>query len=277
MGGNIMIDGFPPPTSYDVSSCDEERKKSYAEIYSILSVMNKNAIKEYGCPIFYSQEQFCGSSRYSMDINVYLVNRMNDVDILIDENIFEKNIDYDLDSCFFDLEPATTGFRFAGIKNHGKQTSVLVSVGDIVRQFDFVKVDRATSYENKFLHYADLGDRYAYIKGVHHKLLLNSIHKDWKFSITHGLKRRDNTDDYVGRCNPYDICSKLFVKYPNVKDLEKVWTFRGLVDLFIKYKTGFFKSNEDKIYIMNKFTDSCGNLKNVDSTFAINYLHRKFL
>lgn len=103
-------------------------------------------------------------------------------------------------------------YMVRGTTGHGQEISAVITDvnSDFPIQVDFQLVPEAGNVGWMFLHSAHWGDIQHKISGAFHKILLNAIGLDeWKFSITHGLRRRDGKEP-LGYIDQLDISIRLF-------------------------------------------------------------------
>ena len=197
---------------------------------------------------------------------------LGDVDVMFP-------IEYKKDLSFFFANQVLRDLVFndiEGHRGHGNEISLFVRGKNTKKlfQIDFEGVSFHLGKplpEEVFLHSSSLIDAKYEIKGVHHKLLLNAIAtvNSMKFSITHGLRFRDETIKRQWK-TPEEISTVLFPLYRNSAGYPgepvSVTSFVSLVCALSRY------SREERTAIYDKFIESCDRLGLVNSEPALNYL-----
>lgn len=269
MGGNVTIDGVKPePIKFDKKSVLTIRNK----INSFFEGLSDAFLTKHQWPLTV-EYPYVGSSAWFMDDVSILMNagiyQIGDIDIQIPtankewlrELLKHRNI--------------YGNWTIIGTKAHGNEISVLITsspymtyggtvlTGHNVHQIDFQFVDDPGSATQIFLHSSPWFDLINGFKGAHHKILLNAIGLDeYKFSITHGLRRRD-TEEVI----PLEQYGQALFSYYGIVNC---WSsFIELNSAIIKYL-----NKEKQVEIFNKFVDHCDSLKHLDSEKAIDYLRK---
>lgn len=277
-GGNIKVEGgeaapFPLTT--------RNRSKRQEDIHGALSDLHDQFHKETGQHLFGVNKSglrtgstYAGSTRSLMDRNLQhqdvaaAMPTVGDVDAQMHHE--HKN-----QMAKFLFPGRMIGkYHVVGTKKHGNEVSaVMKHANGEMHQFDFegVHTDPKTGEPTpgeQFLHSADFSDRQSGIKGLHHKVLLNSIASanNQKFSITHGLRSRDSGKDDPGLSDPEDVSTALFG--PNA-DHSKVHSFKGLSELIKKHVP-----KEQHAAIVQKFADSVAKMKGAKHDAAIAHLSK---
>lgn len=267
MGGNIKIGEYQAEPLAII-----DRSQTAFEIHNFLAaLMDLFAIKTNKY-IRINDSWYSGSTKHLMDANISneaftrYKPYIGDIDVQFPLHLREEFENFMCDGRCVYL------YVVRGMKRHGNETSFLLghNFDKYVIQFDFEFVENPGSEEAQFLHSADWGDIMLGIKGVHHKLLLNAIGGDtYRFSITHGLRRRDSDELLDRGKDPWGVGYYLFGNSNNTYELEMMKSFSGLVSLlYLK------KRKEQYQPIIEKFEKSCSEIwdKTIDSTEAIKLL-----
>ena len=270
MGGNVKI-GDISAVPFKINECN--RFGFIMMVRSFTSDLDYMYYKSVGHYIWNDRVPYSGSTKHLMDTRITdsefcrHKDEIGDIDILVDSS-HRKELEK-----LFEYGKRIGSYIVVGLKRHGLETSLLCrnSGGDI-HQFDLVYVDDAEIQQAEFLHSSDWEDIKEGIKGVHHKLLLNAAGGEhYKFSITHGLRRRD-IEQEKGITSPQVIHYALFgTKCP----VTNVLSFKGIVESIEKMPVrGGVSREEMNRAIYDKFIESCLKIKNVDHKPAIDYLER---
>lgn len=277
-GGNIKVEGGAA-SPFPLTA--RNRSSRQADIHNALSDLHDQFHKETGQHLFGVNKSglatgstFAGSTRALMDRRLghqEVANAMPNVgDVDAQMHHEHKN-----QMAKFLFPGRLVGnYMVVGTKKHGNEVSaVMKHPNGEMHQFDFegVHTDPKTGEPTpgeQFLHSADFSDRQRGIKGLHHKVLLNSIASanNQKFSITHGLRSRDAAKDDPGVSNPEDVAAALFG--PKA-DASKVHSFQGLSELIKKHVPP-----EQHGAILQKFADSVSKLKGANHDAAIAHLSK---
>jgi hypothetical protein len=160
-------------------------------------------------------------------------------------------------------------YTVAGVKKHGNEVSAIMKhENGEHHQFDF----EGTEYKNhqptegdQFIHNSSWEDTKAGIKGVHHKMLINAAGgSQFKFSNTHGLKKRTDAPSDKGTKHPTEVSKSLF---GDKADHSKVQSFHGVAQLIKKHIPA---DQHQAVY--DKFKDSVKSKKKIDSEKALSHL-----
>lgn len=231
MGGNVDL-GFgkkAQPIMFNKDNIEAVWK----DVRGFFDSLSEAFLNKHQWPLTVEQP-FVGSSAWvEIDPTTFVQHRqfIGDVDV----QVYESNREWLKDL----LEDGSVygGWTVVGTKAHGNELSALVGriskvvgttpVYSTVHQFDFQFVSDPGSKKQQFLHLSPLSDLKEGFKGAYHKILLNAIGLDeYKFSITHGLRRRDNNEEV-----PFGhYCEALFGEA-----IVSVYSFVGLVDGVVDY------------------------------------------
>jgi hypothetical protein len=272
-GGNVKV-GEHSAEPIHVTELNRDRVQS--DIHHTLDALHDSFHREHGIELFgknkralHSGAAYSGSTRSLMNKEIpheeFVKNKpsVGDIDVQIPKEHADKLAEHLKAGKHFG------NYHVIGVKKHGLETSALMKHhSGKIHQFDFEHVkyhqDEPTQAE-QFAHGSAWEDIKAGVKGMHHKTLLNAIGGDkFKFSITHGLKSREDESD-PGESDPHRISRKLF---GFKADHEKIHSFIGLADL-IKHHV----PKEQHLAIYNKFKEATDSKKKIDSSKALKYLH----
>lgn len=263
-GGNVKVAGGQA-APFKVTALS--RQKRVQDIHAALGALHHSFHQEHGQELFKGgKPAYSGSSHHLMDKKLsdeeFAKHKpeVGDVDVQIHKDHGDKLHAH-----------LTTGRRFGpytvvGTKKHGSEISAVMRHDNGEHhQFDFEK----TSHDhesNHFLHSADWEDTKAGIKGVHHKMLINAVGgSTHKFSITHGLRSRDDESD-PGVTHPKDVTKRLF---GDRADHTKIHSFKGVAHLI---RTHIPAAHHQDIY--DKMKDSCDKKKNTEHGPALAHLRK---
>lgn len=273
-GGNMTIGGV---SAAPIPVTDKTRGEIQSDVHDALNQLHGLFGQQHGGHLFGKDAKalstgsaYAGSTKQFMDKTiphssfVKYKPSVGDIDVQIPMEHKEKLVST--------LQPGTQlgNYTVTGSKKHGNEVSTVLQhkSGSHNAQVDFegveYKNDEPTEGE-QFLHSSHWDDTALGIKGVHHKDLINAVAgKTRKFSITHGLRPRDN-DMVPGIKHPKDISRALFgenAQHDNIR------SFVGVTDLI---KTHIPASEHQAIY--DKFKSSAmAKAKRLDSTNALNHL-----
>ena len=274
-GGNIKV-GDVAAAPVDVAA--DTRGTLVHGVHTALSELHHSFYKEHGEHLFGADMKglktgsvYAGSSKHLMD-NAGISDHefakhkksIGDVDVQIDKNHKDKLTAH-----------LTTGkklgeYTVAGTKKHGNEVSAVLQNGKHNLQVDFEAVDYHHGEPTKgeqFLHSAHWDDIKSGIKGLHHKMLLNSVAGEThKFSLTHGLRSRTDEHD-PGLKEPEHVSAKLF---GDKADHSQVHSFIGLTGLI---KRHIPPERHQAIY--DKFQKSVAAKKGTDHSAALNHMKRE--
>lgn len=262
-GGNIKV-GDSQAAPFKVT--EKNRLDRQTHIHDAMNHLNKSFKAEHGHHLFHGgRAHYAGSSMHLMDGSIshgdFAKHKgtVGDVDVHIPHEHGDKLHAH-----------LKTGARFGkytvmGTKKHGADISAVMKHDNGEHhQFDFVKGKHGRD-EQSFLHSSHWHDVTKGVKGMHHKILLNSAGGEkHKFSISGGLKPRDD-DSHPGHQHPEKISKTLFGKDA---DHTKIHSFHGVADLVKKHIPA-----EQHQAIYDKFKDSVKRNPN-DHTKAIAHLKK---
>lgn len=275
-GGNMTIGGV---TAAPIPVTDKTREEIQNDVHAALNDLHDKFLEQHGAHLFGKDAQalstgsaYAGSTKQFMDKNIPHSNfvkykpSVGDIDVQVPMEHKDKLVST--------LTPGTTlgNYTVSGNKKHGNEVSTILqhNSGSHNAQVDFEGVE----YQNnepteaeQFLHSSHWDDTALGIKGVHHKLLLNAVAGDKrKFSITHGLRPRDN-DMVPGIKHPKDVSRALFGENAQHDNIQ---SFVGITDLI---KTHLPASEHQAIY--DKFKKSAAVMaKRLDSTAALAHIKK---
>lgn len=267
MGGNVKIGehrAHPIPTK-------NRRQDLCYEIYTMLCDFSVELEHYANLKIRFFDTWYSGSTAHLMnplisDEDFCLVKpTIGDIDVLFPAEHKDTLIKY------LEMSDYFGDHVILGTQKHGEEISCLLKNSYQFRkpfQLDFVFVKNPHDPGEQFCHSSSWKDTRLGIKGVHHKLLLNALGLDeYKFSITHGLRSRNETDMFQTK-NPSSILSKLFSynTHSAFASANAVYSFIDLIYLLQHEDVEVQKA------VSAKFIDSVSKLKNVDSKLALKYL-----
>jgi hypothetical protein len=236
-GGNIEAGGVQAAPFKVTAGNRHERAK---DIHDALDSLHNSFHTEHGLHLFGRDKKalksgsiYAGSSKHLMNKKIGDEDfarhkpKVGDVDVQIPKDHGDLLASH--------LKPGSQHGKYTvrGIKKHGNDiTAVMTHANGEHHQFDFEKShyehDEPTKGE-QFLHSSDWEDTKKGVKGQHHKVLINATGGDThKFSITHGLKSREDTTKNVGVTDPKGVSHALFGKDA---DHSKIHSFHGVIDL----------------------------------------------
>lgn len=271
MGGNVTVNGYQ--ASPLVLNSPEDRSAISLGVHHLLSRLMKNLYSITNIPIRINDSWYTGSSKHLMNYMLsddeffQFKKQVGDIDVQFPikyRSILEENI--------MDLADHIVGY-----KKHGNEISLVYNDRyESIFQIDFQFVENPGSVEDSFLHSSNWLDIKNGFCGAHHKILLNAIAGEhMKFSITHGLRFREESEFYDNHKDfqvkdPSRICISLFpgVSYTSNHDMNNILSFTNLPSSINQY---FNKEQKKKIF--DKFVSSVEKL-NIDSEQAITFLKK---
>lgn len=228
-GGNLKVGDV---AAAPMHITHENRESRISDVHDSLSALHDYIQKNHGVELFGAKKEGLNSRRiFTGSTDDFMNKSISHKDFALHKPTV-GDIDFQVHKDHKPhveaaLQPGAKFGKYtvAGVKRHGQELSAIMRhPNGEHHQFDFQYVDHPGSDENRFLHSSHWGDTKLGIKGMHHKILLNSVGgEDHKFSITHGLRSRHNDED-PGVKNPADVSKKLFSK--NIGD--KIQSFTGV-------------------------------------------------
>ena len=238
MGGNLTVNGY---TAIPID-VNRENAEMLMDFYLVVA---DAFLTKYQWPLTIDPP-FTGTTPHFFNSTEQLSKvrpTIGDIDI----QVFESNRLWLMDML---QDGAKYGkFTVYGSKGHGTELSVLIGLNmRQVYQVDFQFVDVPGSDKQRFLHSSSWEDLERRFKGAYHKILLNAIGLDtYKFSISHGLRRRDTGEEI-----PFEQYADTL--FPNADPAVNIHSFVGLVDAVSRI--------EDKKHRFSIYHKFCTHLEN---------------
>lgn len=263
MGGNVKFEyGTPVPFALDVDiseySCNIVREVCY-RIMGHISNLNRNT----ECIIIGST-----SLLFEDVFDFHLCDTLKEIG---DIDLAFNKAGWDTLNDIISRDNFIGNMDIIDTKKHGSVISLLIEHDRVYRQVDCNLIPTGVDTNDyMFLHSSSWSDVKHGFSGIHHKLLLNAVGRDiMKFSISHGLKMRNDTSKNIGVTHPDDICMKLFGE---VENPDLIGSFYGICALIKQYV-----SPEYYQPIYNKFMTSCSERPTKPHSAAISYLYQTII